>query len=128
MKSIGEITYDEKKLLGQGAFGKVYEGKFRSEKVAVKKMKRLYESFNEAIIQDTLCCQHENITGIFEIENDMSHIYIAMEYCDGVRTSSLFYIFYLSYNVFREVWATFYPKLNQQRMSSNIVYHNYAVD
>uniref|UniRef100_T1GS47 Protein kinase domain-containing protein n=1 Tax=Megaselia scalaris TaxID=36166 RepID=T1GS47_MEGSC len=87
MISIGEITYDESKILGEGAFGKVYDGRFRLEKAAVKKVKfnqvSLKKVLEEARILRTLCCSHPNIIRMFDVQADKNHIYICMEYCDG---------------------------------------------
>ena len=67
----GKITFDRKKLLGQGGFAAVYEGTYESDRVAVKRIPVYFlnTTLERGIgLQPTL--NHENVLKILAIEED----------------------------------------------------------
>ena len=81
--------YQILKVIGDGTYGKVYEGinKETNEKVAIKKLKNKMSSWEDCILQNEVRflrkLNNENIVKLFEVireqNNDVSYIF---EYCD----------------------------------------------
>ena len=81
--------YQILKVIGDGTYGKVYQGinKETNEKVAIKKLKNKMSSWEDCILQNEVRflrkLNNENIVKLFEVireqNNDVSYIF---EYCD----------------------------------------------
>jgi serine/threonine protein kinase len=75
-----------KKVLGEGAFGKVYKAKRRSDKknVAVKViLKKHKETCANEVSMLRMLPNHPNVGGFIEVFEDDSYIYIVLEYIEG---------------------------------------------
>lgn len=93
LKIIGRYSYYTNQCLGQGSFGKVYEGFENNTKlrVAIKKIDlKMFEkdSYLEQSIYSEIKilnkCKHPNIVELYEVLNSKRSMYIVMEYCgDG---------------------------------------------
>lgn len=93
IKTIGKYSYYLQKCLGEGSFGKVFQGfeNTTKEKVAIKKVdfKTIEkDTYLEKAIHDEIRIfnkfRHENIVQLFEVLNSKRSLYIIMEYCkDG---------------------------------------------
>ena len=99
-KTIGKYSYSPKKLLGEGSFGKVFEGKNdkTQEKVAIKII-NLKLMQNDSYIQTQLTNEinvlktlnHQNVLHLLEVINKNDNCYIITEYCeDGNLKDKLF--------------------------------------
>ena len=86
MKAVtNELSYEFKKLIGSGSSGtKVYEGLFKGNRVAVKKMDENYEEYikREVSMLTMLGDKHENIVNYFCTETMDEYFFIALEICD----------------------------------------------
>jgi serine/threonine protein kinase len=77
-------SFDESKLLGFGAFGRVYSGLWNQHPAAIKRVsvlnktsKELASIEREALIQKKL--KHENIVTLFDFSKDDLHAYLVFE-------------------------------------------------
>ena len=70
VKSIGELSYNRQDVLGKGAFGTVYRGKFQGTiDVAIKRLlKPLTNDFEKEIFPSIP--HHPNIVRFFHVEED----------------------------------------------------------
>lgn len=91
IKYIGNYSYEMSKCLGEGAFGKVYEGMsmLTQQKVAVKKIDlRLIESndyLKNAINAEIAILKrfkHENIVEFIDFLASKNSMYLVMEFCE----------------------------------------------
>ena len=64
------FTYDRKKLLGMGAFASIYEGRYKGESVAVKRIQLVDISFDREIASH-LKMDHENVVKMLDVIEDM---------------------------------------------------------
>jgi serine/threonine protein kinase len=87
MKESFDSKYNtSKKVLGKGAFGKVYKAKriCDNKKVAVKEIiKKHKETCANEVSMLMMLPDHPNIGGFFEVFEDDSCIYIVLEYING---------------------------------------------
>ena len=93
IKTIGKYSYYMQRCLGEGSFGKVFEGfeNTTKEKVAIKKVdfKTLEkDTYLEKAIHDEIRIlnkfKHPNIVHLHEVLNSKRSLYIIMDYCkDG---------------------------------------------
>ncbi len=91
MKKVRDCVYNERHCLGEGSFGKVYEGKYESGKtVAVKKIEQRTISKDpylknalETEISIMKKLRHENIVQLYEIILTTNSIYLILEFCEG---------------------------------------------
>jgi len=93
LKVIGRYSYYQTKCLGQGSFGKVYEGfeNTSKQRVAIKKIdfkmfeKDLYlEQSIYSEIKILSKFKHPNVVELYEVLNSKRSLYIIMEFCqDG---------------------------------------------
>lgn len=89
MKQIGNYTYSERFCLGEGSFGKVYEGNSKGGKrVAIKKVDKKFiysdQYLKESIeteIQILKKFNHPNIVKLEEVVLTANSIYIITEFC-----------------------------------------------
>lgn len=90
--NLKESTYKKLKIIGQGAYGKVYQVQHRETKViyAMKKISLAQQSEKETqstLNEITILCSfdHENICGYVEafVSLDLNYMYIVMEYIGG---------------------------------------------
>lgn len=79
---VKSIVYVKNKLLGVGAFSKVYKGYFKGEKVAVKVIPKFYkEQVEDEIKNLRKGDRHPNIIRYHIHEEDDNFYYIAIELC-----------------------------------------------
>eukprot|EP00792_Barthelona_sp_PAP020_P009745 TRINITY_DN3319_c3_g4_i3.p1 TRINITY_DN3319_c3_g4~~TRINITY_DN3319_c3_g4_i3.p1 ORF type:complete len:610 (+),score=127.81 TRINITY_DN3319_c3_g4_i3:59-1888(+) len=78
-----DLVVDESKILGKGSHGTVvFEGKFGSRSVAVKRLLKEYYNLAEQEIDLLIRSDHHsNIVSYYTKENDGQFIYIALEKC-----------------------------------------------
>ncbi|CAD8205061.1 unnamed protein product [Paramecium pentaurelia] len=98
MKQIGHYTYDEINCLGQGAYGKVYEGlnTLNNETVAIKKLDLiLFEKdkyLRKQIVQEIEIMSklnHKNIVKFVELLATKKSLFIVTEICHNGDLKSL---------------------------------------
>ncbi|CAD8120301.1 unnamed protein product [Paramecium sonneborni] len=98
MKQIGHYTYDEINCLGQGAYGKVYEGlnTLNNETVAIKKLDLiLFEKdkyLRKQIVQEIEIMSklnHKNIVKFIELLATKKSLFIVTEMCRSGDLKSL---------------------------------------
>jgi serine/threonine protein kinase len=82
--------YDVKQRLGNGKFGLVRLGthKMTGRDVAVKVMKKMdMKQMDLELVRTEIeilkICQHPNIIRLYDVFENIDHIYIIMEYCEG---------------------------------------------
>ena len=89
---IGKYSYSMKKLLGEGSFGKVYEGKndITQEKVAIKiiNLRQMpkdpyYQIQLNNEIKALKSINHSNILHLCDVISQAQNCYIITEFCDG---------------------------------------------
>lgn len=89
--AIGDYTYNSSKLLGEGAFGKVYEGQNvkNKQKVAIKiiNLKQLpkdsyYRSQLSNEINSLKAVNHPNIMRLYEVITKKDNCFIITEFCE----------------------------------------------
>lgn len=93
LKVIGRYSYYQSRCLGQGSFGKVFEGfeNTTRQRVAIKKVDfKLFEkdSYLEQSIYSEIKIlsrfKHPNIVELYEVLNSKRSLYLIMEFCqDG---------------------------------------------
>ena len=80
-------NYKISSKIGQGAFGKVFIATDKSgKKYAIKCLKKknfIKGQFSSNEIKMGINIKHPNILGIIEVYEDMSKIFLVMEYCNG---------------------------------------------
>lgn len=90
IKIIGNYSYEINKCLGEGAFGKVYEGMSRlnGQKVAIKKLDLRQIEGNEYLkkainteISILKKFKHENIVEFIDFLASKNSLYLVMEFC-----------------------------------------------
>ncbi|KAI9556436.1 hypothetical protein GHT06_016224 [Daphnia sinensis] len=76
-----KIWFDRDSLLGSGAFGMVFKGKFGGREVAVKRVElhRANKREEEAMLK----LDHPNIVKLLHCEKDNNFMYYAFELCDA---------------------------------------------
>ncbi|XP_046458524.1 cyclin-dependent kinase F-4-like isoform X2 [Daphnia pulex] len=77
-------VYRIKNELGSGGFGSVWEGVWRRQKVAVKKMiisdfTKLCREREESLLK----LNHPNVVKMYHIESNLDYKYFALELCDA---------------------------------------------
>mmetsp|Transcript_128621 Transcript_128621/g.274432 ORF Transcript_128621/g.274432 Transcript_128621/m.274432 type:complete len:317 (+) Transcript_128621:73-1023(+) len=90
--SLDNKYFVQKVKLGQGAFATVWRGVDRRDEsvVAIKQLDKaqlrirgLYQEDIEREIDVMQACQHTNLIRLLDRFEDMRHIFLAIEYCDG---------------------------------------------
>ena len=84
-KVTNDLSYDFKNRIGSGSSGtKVFEGLFKGNRVAVKKMDENFEPFfkREVSLLKMLGDKHENIVNYFCTAEFDEYFFIALEICD----------------------------------------------
>ena len=92
LKKIGPIKFDDTKPIGEGSFGKVYQGthdNYPSEILAIKKISlkcSTQEAYNlKALIDSEISVmkelKHENIISLKDVRGTDNNVYIVSEYC-----------------------------------------------
>ncbi|CAK91143.1 unnamed protein product (macronuclear) [Paramecium tetraurelia] len=95
MKQIGHYTYDEINCLGQGAYGKVYEGlnTLNNETVAIKKLDLILFEKDKIIqvqeIEIMSKLNHKNIVKFVELLATKKSLFIVTEMCRSGDLKSL---------------------------------------
>ena len=64
-----EITFKREKLLGSGGYGAVYEGVWKNERVAVKRIQLINVDGQEEKALRQL--NHPNVIKLFHVEDDL---------------------------------------------------------
>lgn len=91
IKNIGNYSYDMMKCLGEGAFGKVYEGTFipNNQRVAIKRLDLRQIEGNEYLknainteISILKKFKHENIVEFIDFLASKNSLYLVMEFCE----------------------------------------------
>jgi len=84
---------DEKRLIGIGAYSKVYKSTYKGETVAVKFINKMHRKFVETFLPDELAAvvtlSHPNILSALKIFETTADIAIVMQYCEGDLLSML---------------------------------------
>ena len=61
---------DNKEILGQGAYGIVYEDIWKERKVAVKRIQLFHTTSNEREEETLKTLEHPNVIKLFHVEKD----------------------------------------------------------
>ena len=133
---IGKYSYSPKKLLGEGSFGKVYEGKNdkTQEKVAIKliNLKQLpkdpyYQLQLANEIKALKSINHSNILHLFEVLSLDQNCYIITEFCeDGNLKDRLNHLNLIpdleALNIYSQIVDGF-----QALLKKNIIHREYTI-
>ncbi len=75
--AIGELKYYRGKLLGRGGFGTVFEGEWKQQKVAVKKLQLTDLNCDHTREEEAMAkFDHPNVLKLFAVQQDDEFKYI----------------------------------------------------
>ncbi|XP_037908173.1 serine/threonine-protein kinase unc-51 isoform X3 [Hermetia illucens] len=93
MEIVGDYEYNNKDLIGHGAFAVVFKGRHRKKSnfpVAIKSItkKSLAKSQNLLgkeikILKELTELHHENVVALLDCKESQHNVYLVMEYCNG---------------------------------------------
>jgi serine/threonine protein kinase len=70
------LKYYKKAILGEGAYGIVYEGTWMNRKVAVKRIPKEKVQNNKGGEEALQTLNHPNVVKLYDVENDNNFRYI----------------------------------------------------
>ncbi|KAG7279755.1 hypothetical protein CRUP_021371 [Coryphaenoides rupestris] len=90
METVGDFEYSRKDLVGHGAFAVVFKGRHRKKtdwEVAIKSINKKNLSKSQILLGKEIKIlkelQHENIVGLYDVQEMPNSIFLVMEYCNG---------------------------------------------
>ncbi|XP_056467003.1 serine/threonine-protein kinase ULK2 [Gadus chalcogrammus] len=90
METVGDFEYSRKDLVGHGAFAVVFKGRHRKKtdwEVAIKNINKKNLSKSQILLGKEIKIlkelQHENIVGLYDVQETPNSVFLVMEYCNG---------------------------------------------
>uniref|UniRef100_H3DA63 non-specific serine/threonine protein kinase n=1 Tax=Tetraodon nigroviridis TaxID=99883 RepID=H3DA63_TETNG len=90
METVGDFEYSRKDLVGHGAFAVVFKGRHRKKtdwEVAIKSINKKNLSKSQILLGKEIKIlkelQHENIVGLYDVQETPNSVFLVMEYCNG---------------------------------------------
>ncbi|KAJ3590579.1 hypothetical protein NHX12_008529 [Muraenolepis orangiensis] len=90
METVGDFEYSRKDLVGHGAFAVVFKGRHRKKtdwEVAIKSINKKNLSKSQILLGKEIKIlkelQHENIVGLYDVQETPNAVFLVMEYCNG---------------------------------------------
>ncbi|XP_023817059.1 serine/threonine-protein kinase ULK2 isoform X1 [Oryzias latipes] len=90
MEAVGDFEYSRKDLVGHGAFAVVFKGRHRKKtdwEVAIKSINKKNLTKSQILLGKEIKIlkelQHENIVGLYDVQETPNSVFLVMEYCNG---------------------------------------------